>query len=560
MAANQGMAAPEALPELDHDLAPDLDPDAGSVADAAITPPAEASAETQAEAEQGPGNGGAQDALVTLLPEPPPLTEEEELLLAQMAADALLEEAQPAENAPILSAGDEFVILDQLPPNAMAQRQPEGQPQPLADTPEGARVAQQDQEETLLAQATPETPPAGTEADRAEADRSAVADVAAPDSAAQDAEPAPPEPGPPETAEAEPAAEPAAVPVADPEAAPVAEAAPTQPAPETDATASDLPDEAIALDSADAPVAPEVEAEAQAEAEVEEGAAAAPAEDTPQPADPGKARMITLDSEASQPGAASSAANGVETNRLPRIGDAPAEVATAEESATSAEPRHAFARAFDNPAERPKFSVILIDDGSATLDRQALADLPFAVSFAIDPQLANAGAISEIYRAAGQEVVMLAGSLPKGASASDIAVSFDAMAHALPEAVAAMDVPARTFQADRQLSGLVVPEINAQGRGLITWNVGLNAADQLAKRGDVPSAVVFRLLDAEGESAPAIRRYLDRAAFKAVQEGGVLVVGHAAHGDTVAALLEWAVEGRADSVALAPVSAMLSID
>jgi polysaccharide deacetylase 2 family uncharacterized protein YibQ len=56
-----------------------------------------------------------------------------------------------------------------------------------------------------------------------------------------------------------------------------------------------------------------------------------------------------------------------------------------------------------------------------------------------------------------------------------------------------------------------------------------------------------------------IRRYLDRAAFKAAQEGRVVVVGRT-RPETVAALLEWTVEGRAATVALAPLTAALSTD
>ena len=63
--------------------------------------------------------------------------------------------------------------------------------------------------------------------------------------------------------------------------------------------------------------------------------------------------------------------------------------------------------------------------------------------------------------------------------------------------------------------------------------------------------VAFRDLDGDGEAAPVIRRYLDRAAFKAAQEGRVTVVGRT-RPETVAALLEWTVEGRAATVALAP--------
>ena len=54
------------------------------------------------------------------------------------------------------------------------------------------------------------------------------------------------------------------------------------------------------------------------------------------------------------------------------------------------------------------------------------------------------------------------------------------------------------------------------------------------------------------------RRYLDRAAFKAAQEGRVVVQG-TTRPETVQALLEWTVEGRAGSVELAPASAVLQV-
>jgi polysaccharide deacetylase 2 family uncharacterized protein YibQ len=56
-----------------------------------------------------------------------------------------------------------------------------------------------------------------------------------------------------------------------------------------------------------------------------------------------------------------------------------------------------------------------------------------------------------------------------------------------------------------------------------------------------------------------VRRLLDRAVFKAGQDGLVSVVGKADPA-TVAALLEWTVEGKAATVALAPVTAVLKVD
>ncbi len=250
-------------------------------------------------------------------------------------------------------------------------------------------------------------------------------------------------------------------------------------------------------------------------------------------------------------------ADGVTTDRLPRIGEAAAEPAVV--ASADDRPLALFAQAFDNPDAKPTFAIVLIDTGEDSLDRAALAALPFPVSFALDPTQPKAPEHAAIYRAAGQEVVMLATALPKGAAASDVEVALEAMARALPEAVAVMDTPDRSFQGDRPLATLVVPVIGGQGRGVLTWDQGLNAADQVARREKVPATVAFRDLDGAGEAAPVVRRYLDRAAFKAAQEGHVTVVGRT-NPDTVAAILEWTVEGRAATVALAPLSAVLTAD
>lgn len=246
---------------------------------------------------------------------------------------------------------------------------------------------------------------------------------------------------------------------------------------------------------------------------------------------------------------------GVITGRLPRIGDAP----QPEPAAAVIEPPALvrFARPFDNPDAKPLFALILIDSGAPELDRARLAALPFALTFAIDPLVPDAAAAAALYRAAGQEVIMLATGIPQGATASDLEVTFAAHDSALPQAVAVLDLEAGGFQNDRPLATAVVPVIQGLGRGLLTWDKGLNAGDQVARRNGLAAAVIFRRLDGDAESIPTMKRYLDRAAFKAAQDGSVAVVG-TTRDETVAAILEWTVEGRAASLALAPVTAVLT--
>ncbi len=249
--------------------------------------------------------------------------------------------------------------------------------------------------------------------------------------------------------------------------------------------------------------------------------------------------------------------DGVTINRLPSIGSPPAaEIAAAAEPVPDAMPLTRFARPFKNETGKPLFAVVLQDTGGSDLDRAQLAALPFPVSFVIDPLDPSASDAETIYRAAGQEVLMLASGIPEGATASDLEQSFQANEAVLPEAVAVMDIGAGGFQDNRPLAAQVVPLIKAMGRGLLTFDQGLNAADQEARRDGVASARIFRELDAAGEDTPLIRRYLDRAAFKAAQEGRVVVLG-STRPETIAALMAWTVEGRGASVALAPISAVM---
>ena len=266
--------------------------------------------------------------------------------------------------------------------------------------------------------------------------------------------------------------------------------------------------------------------------------------------------------------------DGVTTGRLPRIGDAeplpegeavPVPEANPDGSpalvvdgGADLPPLQKYAQLFENPDAKPLFSIILIDTGEAELDRVALAAMPFPVTFALDPLAPTAAEASAIYRGAGQEVIMVATGIPAGATASDLEVTFGSHASALPEAVAVIDTEFGAFQANRPMATQVVPILKAQGRGLITWDRGLNAADQVARREGLSAGMVFRKLDGMGENRSAVRRALDRAAFKAAQDGRVIVIGQTLP-QTVAALMEWAVEGRSTSVALAPVSAVLAI-
>jgi polysaccharide deacetylase 2 family uncharacterized protein YibQ len=215
------------------------------------------------------------------------------------------------------------------------------------------------------------------------------------------------------------------------------------------------------------------------------------------------------------------------------------------------------AETFEAEAGAPLMAVVLIDEADSGFDPTALGGLGFPVSFAIDPMRPDAAARAAQLRDAGFEVVILgASALPAGAAPSDVEVALGVARETLPQAVALMDDPASRIQSDRPVLDATVGALAATGHGLIAFPRGLNAAEETARRANVPAATVFRLLDDEDQSAPVITRFLGRAAFAAVQEGAVVVVGRT-RPETVTALLSWALSGRTEGVTLAPVSAVL---
>lgn len=444
-----------------------------------------------------------------------------------------------------------------------------------------------------MAEEVAQTPQSLPSPDVPAASEAAPAAVAGPGPQLVDAAPDQPQAKDGEMAEApEDEAAPAApVPSSDPVTAPAPDAVPeATPAPEHDPLLEPAPLTSVAPDSggvpdteATAPRAPQVAEDGGAGPEApvkpaEPAQDAVPAQDSAPIAEP----VVTPEEAAPLPSAGTIAnqAPEVKTDGLPQIGKPrlDQEPAVAAESTGAAKgglpqigaeppavaepvepamPLTSYARAFA-PADpaKPMFVILLRDIGAAGMPRTELAGLPFPVTVVLDPLAPDAGEAMTAWRAAGQEVALAATGLPQGAQATDVAQTFQALQATLPEAVAVIDPLGQTFQNDRLLAAMVVPEIKAGGLGLVTWDEGLDAADQIAHRQGVPSVRIYRRLDAAGESGATIRRYLDRAVFKAAQDGKVVVLGDT-RPETIAAILEWSVEGKAAGVNLAPLSAVL---
>jgi len=289
----------------------------------------------------------------------------------------------------------------------------------------------------------------------------------------------------------------------------------------------------------------------------------------------------------------------VETDRLPRIGDAPAaaEAALPEPEAPQedAEPEAGseqaalptirrlpgasdeeepldlpsdddplptdapallkWRTAFETADDRPLMSVILVHEGAGALAANELAGVPAVVAIGINAGQQDAARISADYRSAGREVVLIP-SLPAGATPQDVEVALRVNFETVPEAVAVMDSSGESFQSDRAAVAQIVDVVAATGHGLITFPRGLNTAHQRAERSGVATGLIFRDIDGDGQSNEQIRRAMDRAAFRARQDEAVILVGRT-RPETLAALTEWALGNRAASVTMAPVSTAL---
>ncbi|MDJ0822110.1 MAG: divergent polysaccharide deacetylase family protein, partial [Paracoccaceae bacterium] len=313
-------------------------------------------------------------------------------------------------------------------------------------------------------------------------------------------------------------------------------ALPAEEAPLVDETAEDKPEDAPDAPAAAAPALPTVDSAEELAPEPDAGAPRI-----------GQPAGSLIDRQPAVP-----------TGRLVSVGDdaeAEAEAPQAEAQPAADRPLDLFAAQLEIPADTPRMSIVLIDDGSGPLGPQALEAFPFPVSFAIDPGHPNAAKVARDYRALGFEVMALA-DVPEGAQPTDVEVALAGLLDTVPEAVAVLEAPGGGLQSSRAISDQAAAYLADSGHGLVMMPKGLNTAQQLAARAGVPSATLFRDFDAEGQNANVIRRTLDTAAFRARQEGAVILLGRL-RADTISALVLWGLQDRGETLSLVPVSVVL---
>ena len=211
---------------------------------------------------------------------------------------------------------------------------------------------------------------------------------------------------------------------------------------------------------------------------------------------------------------------------------------------------------FENPEGKPLFAVILIDAGDEGLSRDILSTFSFPVTFA-ERADANGAANAAYLRDAGFEILSLApGADTLTAHGADISAAIEAVFASLPQSIGLVDDVTAKLQQDSQATDNLLVALKSSGHSLVSYDLGLNAADQKAIKAGVKSATIFRVIDRDREKGETIKRYLDRAVLEAGKDGFVVVLGHS-YPETVTALFSWALSAKSATVAMAPVSAVM---
>lgn len=278
-----------------------------------------------------------------------------------------------------------------------------------------------------------------------------------------------------------------------------------------------------------------------------EGADAPPLMGADDAARAGAGAQTDTDSEAGPPDAlAGAGATATDDGTAPDAADA---------GGTAATPLDRFAAAWDGPDGRPLMSIVLLDDGTSPMGPDAITAFPFPVSFAVSPDHPRAAEVAQAYRDKGFEVLALVGA-GGDAGRADVETLLSEALAAVPGAVAVLEAPVDTLPDSRRASGQAASFLEASGHGLVSAPRASNTPQQIAAQAGVPSVVLFRDIDGDGQESPAIRRTLDQGSARAAQEGSAVMLGRVSAA-TISAVVLWGLQDRGQTLSLAPISAIL---
>ncbi|GHA41064.1 hypothetical protein GCM10008927_01680 [Amylibacter ulvae] len=211
--------------------------------------------------------------------------------------------------------------------------------------------------------------------------------------------------------------------------------------------------------------------------------------------------------------------------------------------------------------DKPAIAIVIQDLGPDGLSRADLLKADFAASFAISGDMLDSKRAAAEYYGAGFEV-LVENPMTSGAGVTDgndtdtrTTVVRDYLS-AVPTAVAFIDNPLGTLQKQHVAQKDVLNVLAESGHAIISYKRGLDPTPREAAKRAMRSGSVFRVLDANGEDADAIYNNLNRAVFKANQDGSAIVIASGT-ATTFDALQSWVQSGKASGVSIVPISAAI---
>ena len=175
-----------------------------------------------------------------------------------------------------------------------------------------------------------------------------------------------------------------------------------------------------------------------------------------------------------------------------------------------------------------------------------LGSLPFTVTIAVPAKIDVHNALMRYYRDEGFEVALLI-DLPEGSNATEVTEILDKAISTVSEATTILERTPGTLQNSREISTALADRLALSGHGLVLYDTGVNPALERAKSVAVPVKTIYRNLDQDNGNERAMRRFLDGAAFRAQQEGSVIITASPSP-SVISALTFWSLQERSSSV------------
>ncbi|MDG2406315.1 MAG: hypothetical protein P8M25_15655, partial [Paracoccaceae bacterium] len=137
-----------------------------------------------------------------------------------------------------------------------------------------------------------------------------------------------------------------------------------------------------------------------------------------------------------------------------------------------------FSRNKEIDNDKPKMAIVLLDDGTKSVDLDILAAFPYPITFALDASQPSAVEAMHLYRNRGFEVMVVADFTPD-ITAEEARIRLQNDLLKLPHAVAVMETQQRDLQRTPAVASQITHLLKRTGHGLVLFPQELNITRRL---------------------------------------------------------------------------------